>query len=128
MKILLKKYLILLLFILPISSCAKHPNVQIGKGSWYGKKFQGKKTASGERFNMYAYTAAHRSLPFNTMVKVTNLRNKRSIIVRINDRGPSSRSRIIDLSYFAAKKLGYIKDGITKLKLEVLYPQKKRRK
>ena len=125
MKNLLKKYIIMILLILPLNSCANNSTIQIGKGSWYGKKFQGKRTANGERFNMYAYTAAHRSLPFNTMVRVTNLKNNRSIIVRINDRGPYSRGRIIDLSYLGAKKLGYMKDGVGKLKIEILKTKKR---
>jgi len=69
---------------------------------------------------MYTYTAAHKTLPFNTKVKVTNLRNKRSVIVRVNDRGPYAKGRIIDLSYLAAKKLGYVKNGVAKLKVKVL--------
>lgn len=126
MKILLNKYLILTLILsFSTTACAKHPKIQIGKGSWYGKKFHGRQTASGEKYNMYAYTAAHKTLPFNTMVEVTNLANNRKIIVRINDRGPYARGRIIDLSYLAAKKLGYINKGVAKLKVKVLYRQKK---
>ena len=125
-----KKTLLLLLLLLNLttSTYAKNKRVQIGKGSWYGKRFQGKRTANGERYNMYSYTAAHRTFPFNSMVKVTNLKNGRSIIVRINDRGPYHRGRIIDLSYLAAKKLGYAKKGVAKLKIKLLYRQKKRRK
>ena len=125
-----KKTLLLLLLLLNLttSTYAKNKRVQIGKGSWYGKRFQGKRTANGERYNMYSYTAAHRTFPFNSMVKVTNLKNGRSIIVRINDRGPYHRGRIIDLSYLAAKKLGYAKRGVAKLKIKLLYRQKKRRK
>jgi len=104
---------------------SKGRNHQIGRGSWYGKKFNGRLTASGERYNMYDYTAAHRTLPFNTMVKVTNLHNGRSVIVRVNDRGPYAKGRIMDLSYLAAKKLGYTHKGVAKLKLKVL--NKKRR-
>ena len=125
-----KKTLLLLLLLLNLTTptYAKNKRVQIGKGSWYGKRFQGKRTANGERYNMYSYTAAHRTFPFNSMVKVTNLKNGRSIIVRINDRGPYHRGRIIDLSYLAAKKLGYAKRGVAKLKIKLLYRQKKRRK
>lgn len=97
---------------------------QVGLGSWYGKKFHGRKTANGEKYNMYEYTAAHKSLPFNTVVEVTNLRNNKKIKVRINDRGPYHGNRIIDLSYLAAKKLGYVTKGIAKLKLKVLYRQR----
>ncbi|CAA6809763.1 MAG: Rare lipoprotein A precursor [uncultured Sulfurovum sp.] len=126
---LLKKYLILTLLVtFSVPAYAKNKKVQIGKGSWYGKKFHGRKTANGERYNMYAYTAAHKTLPFGTVVKVTNLRNKRSVTVRINDRGPYIRGRIIDLSYLAAKKLGYVNKGVTKLKVKVLYREKKRRR
>jgi rare lipoprotein A len=127
MKLLIKRYTLLILLVISISSCtfAKNKSIQIGKGSWYGKKFQGKPTASGEPFNMYALTAAHKTLPFNTMIKVTNLKNNRSVIVRVNDRGPYSGGRIIDLSYLAAKKLGYVKKGVAKLKIKVLYRQKK---
>jgi len=76
---------------------------------------------------MYALTAAHKTLPFNTMVEVTNLKNNRKVIVRINDRGPYAKGRIIDLSYLAAKKLGYAHKGVAKLKLRVLYRQKKKK-
>jgi rare lipoprotein A len=125
MKIKLNSYLIItILFAFSTTACAKHKNIQVGKGSWYGKKFHGRSTANGEKYNMYAYTAAHKTLPFNTIVEVTNLSNNRKIIVRINDRGPYARGRIIDLSYLAAKKLGYINKGVAKLKVKVLYKQK----
>ena len=94
--------------------------VFIGYASWYGPGFHGRRTASGEIFNMYDYTAAHRTLPFGTRVKVTNLKNGRSVIVRINDRGPAKKNRIIDLSYQAAKKIGMIRDGIVKVRVEVI--------
>ena len=117
---LLTKYLVLTLFFAFSSPAyAKPKKVQIGKGSWYGKRFHGKKTANGEKYNMYTYTAAHKSLPFNTKVKITNLKNNRSVIVRINDRGPFVKGRIIDLSYLAAKKLKYVDKGVAKLKIEV---------
>jgi rare lipoprotein A len=94
--------------------------IQTGKASWYGKEFDGRKTASGERFNMYGLTAAHKSLPFGTLVKVTNVRNGLSVIVRINDRGPNLPDRVIDLSYAAAKTLRLTGYGIQKVKLEIL--------
>lgn len=120
-------YLILIVFIsLSTTACAKLNGTEVGKGSWYGKKFHGRLTASGEKYNMYALTAAHKTLPFNTMVEVTNLKNNRKIIVRINDRGPYAKERIIDLSYLAAKKLGYVSQGTAKLKIRVLYKQKKK--
>ncbi|SAK68470.1 rare lipoprotein A [Caballeronia catudaia] len=80
--------------------------VQAGRASWYGKKFQGRRTASGERFDMHALTAAHRTLPFGTYVRVSNGSKTRSVIVRINDRGPYTKGRIIDLSFAAARMLG----------------------
>ncbi len=100
--------------------------VQYGYASYYGPKFHGRRTASGEIFNMYAYTAAHRYLPFGTIVRVTNLENGKSVIVRINDRGPFKAGRIIDLSYAAAKKIGMIKKGVVKVKIEVLKWGKRR--
>ena len=126
MKNIFNKYLIIsLLLALSTSACAKNNGIQTGKGSWYGKKFHGRQTANGEKYNMYALTAAHKTLPFNSIVEVTNLSNNRKITVRINDRGPYAKGRIIDLSYLAAKKLGYINKGVAKLKVKVLYKQKK---
>lgn len=93
---------------------------QIGKASWYGPHFQGKETASGETFDMYDLTAAHRSLPMGSLVRVTNLANGSQVTVRINDRGPIYRSRIIDLSYKAAKLLGLKSAGVQTVKLEVI--------
>ncbi len=91
-----------------------------GVAGWYGKEHQGKKTASGERFNMYAYTAAHRQLPFGTRVRVTNLRNGRHTVVRINDRGPFVRGRVIDLSYIVARDLGMLETGLEEVRMEIL--------
>jgi rare lipoprotein A len=91
-----------------------------GVASYYGKEHHGRKTANGEIFDMNKLTAAHRSLPFGALVKVTNLSNQRSVIVRINDRGPYYQGRIIDLSQAAAERLEMITSGITKVKLEVL--------
>ncbi len=93
---------------------------QTGKASWYGKKFHGRKTANGEIYNMYAMTAAHKTLPLGTWVRVHNLSNKRSIVVRVNDRGPFVRGRIIDLSYTAAKKLGVVGPGTAPVKVVAL--------
>jgi rare lipoprotein A len=104
-----------------IGGCAHKPSfTQIGIASWYGKEFHKKKTASGERYNMYDLTAAHRTLPFGTRVRVTNLDNNRSVIVRINDRGPFKKGRIIDLSYAAAKKLKMLESGTAKVRVESL--------
>ena len=89
-----------------------------GKASWYGAKHHGKRTASGERFDQHALTAAHRSLPFGTRVKVTNLNNQRSVTVRINDRGPYSRGRIIDLSRRAATDLDMLRAGVAPVRIE----------
>ena len=100
--------------------------VKYGKASWYGKRFHGKLTANGERYNMYSMTAAHRTYAMNTVVKVTNLKNKKSVNVRINDRGPFYRSRDIDLSYAAAKRLGIHKKGVAKIKLEVIKCSKRK--
>jgi rare lipoprotein A len=93
-----------------------------GKAVFYGDKWHGRKTASGERFSQYKMTAAHRSLPLGTRVRVTNLSNGKSVVVRINDRGPfgRDRSRIIDLSKAAARRLDFIGDGWTRVRVEVL--------
>ena len=91
-----------------------------GKASYYGAEFHGRKTSSGEIFDMYALTAAHPDLPFGTICKVTNLSNNKSIIVKINDRGPFVRGRIIDLSYGAAKEIGGIIEGIMEVSVEVI--------
>jgi rare lipoprotein A len=88
--------------------------------SYYADKFHGRKTSNGEIFNMYALTAAHKTLPFNTKIKVTNLSNGKSVIVRVNDRGPFVKGREIDLSKAAAVQLDMIKSGTTKVKLTVL--------
>jgi rare lipoprotein A len=93
-----------------------------GNASWYGREQQGGPTASGERYNMRALTAAHRKLPMNTQVRVTNLRNGKQVIVRINDRGPYGRGRIIDLSRAAAALLDMLDAGVVPVRLEVLAP------
>ncbi len=96
---------------------------QIGTASWYGSDFEGKPTASGEPYNMYELTAAHPTLPLGTHVQVTNLRNGRAVVVRINDRGPVVPGRIIDLSYGAAKVLGVKARGLQRVRLDVVKPQ-----
>lgn len=93
-----------------------------GIASWYGKKFHGQKTSSGEPYDMYGMTAAHPTLPIPSYVRVTNPANGRSVIVRVNDRGPFHADRIIDLSYTAAWKLGYIGSGSTRVAVELLHP------
>jgi rare lipoprotein A len=95
---------------------------QVGIASWYGKQFHGKTTANGESFDMFELTAAHRELPLGTFVKVTNLRNGKWIIVRVNDRGPYVAGRIMDLSYGSARMLGF-RSGIERVRLDVLHPQ-----
>jgi rare lipoprotein A len=91
-----------------------------GEASWYGEKFQGRSTASGEPFDMYRFTAAHKTLPFHTIVRVTDPESNKSVVVRINDRGPYSDGRIIDLSYAAAADLGLVHAGVMHVELEVL--------
>ena len=96
------------------------PGVQMGKGTWYGGKFHGGPTASGETYNKNSMTAAHRTLKFNTRVRVTNLNNGRSVIVRINNRGPYGKGRIIDVSEAAARELDMIEAGVVPVRVEVL--------
>jgi len=92
----------------------------VGFASWYGQRHQGLATASGEAFDMNKLTAAHRTLPFGTRLKVTNVENGRSVVVRVNDRGPWVNDRVLDLSQAAAKSLGMLGDGVTKVEIVVL--------
>jgi rare lipoprotein A len=102
---------------------------RVGKASWYGKRYHGRTTANGERFDMNALTAAHKRLPFGTLVRVTNLSNKRSLVVRINDRGPYAGGRIIDLSRRAASILGFQRLGVVRVRVQtVRKAQRKHRK
>ncbi|MGA0555732.1 septal ring lytic transglycosylase RlpA family protein [Larkinella sp. VNQ87] len=94
--------------------------IQKGKASFYSKRFHGKKTTSGERYQNNKLTAAHLSLPMNTLVEVTNLANNQSVVVRINDRGPHGKGRIIDLAYGAAKALGMVSSGIANVAIRVV--------
>lgn len=94
-----------------------------GGASWYGKKFHGHTTSNGETYNMYAMTAAHKSLPLPTYVRVTNLKNGRQVIVRVNDRGPFHAGRIIDLSYAAASKLDMLRSGTAQVEVEAIDPR-----
>ena len=133
--------ILLLLLILPVAfSCAKKPvdttrvpkppgeggyvieegSVQIGIASWYGIDEHNNYAASGERFSKYAYTAAHKTLPLGTVVRVTNLENGRDVIVEVNDRGPFVKGRIIDLSHAPAEAIGMIRQGTVKVKVEVV--------
>lgn len=91
---------------------------QTGMASWYGRQFHGRKTASGETFDMNAMTAAHRSLPLNCYIRVTNKNNGKSVIVKVNDRGPFHGNRVVDLSYGAAKRLGITNAGVAKVSIE----------
>ncbi|MSQ49387.1 MAG: septal ring lytic transglycosylase RlpA family protein [Betaproteobacteria bacterium] len=104
----------------PVAKLA--PFRQAGVGSWYGRRYHGSPTSSGERYDMYAMTAAHPTLPIPSYVRVSNPANGRSVVLRINDRGPFHADRIIDLSYTAAWKLGYVEAGSARLEVESLLP------
>ena len=99
------------------------PYRQRGIASWYGRKFHGRRTSSGERYDMYAMTAAHTILPIPSYVRVTNLSNGHSVVVRVNDRGPFHAERIIDLSYTAAHKLGFVNAGSAQVEVEAILPR-----
>ena len=99
---------------------AKGADAMEGKIAHYGRKFTGRRTASGERFNPGALTMAHNTLPFGTKVRVTNVANKRSVVARVNDRGPTTPGRIADLSTAAASRIGMLRAGIVEAKLEVV--------
>lgn len=103
-----------------VAALTAKPYYQVGIASWYGPGFHGKRTASGEIYDMYAMTAAHRTLPFGTIVRVVDLETKRSVVVRINDRGPFVEGRIIDLSYAAAVELGMVRKGLARVGLQIL--------
>ena len=105
---------------LPAPPSANSRPYQVGTASWYGEYFVGKPTASGEPYNMFELTAAHPTLPLGTLVKVTNLRNRRCVFVRINDRGPVVAGRIIDVSYSAAKVLKFQAQGIQRVRLDLV--------
>jgi rare lipoprotein A len=93
---------------------------QIGRASWYGEDFQGQQTASGENFDMNELTCAHRSLPLGSLIRVTNLRNHKTVVVRVNDRGPMPESRVVDLSYAAARFLGFSNRGTAPVRLDLV--------
>jgi rare lipoprotein A len=103
----------------PVSEDLLRP-VQTGYASWYGKTHQGRPTTSGETFDMHKLTAAHPALPMGTRLRVTNLKNGRSVTVRVNDRGPFIDGRIVDLSYAAARKIGAIADGVVPVRVQVI--------
>lgn len=102
----------------------KNPTVQQGKASYYSKKFHGRRTASGERIHADSLTCAHRYYPFGTLLKVKHIGNGREVIVKVNDRGPYSRGRVIDLSYRAAKELGMLAQGVSTVEVSVYHPDK----
>ena len=103
-----------------IEAIKDHPQVQIGIASYYGSKFHKKRTANGEIFNMNKVSAAHKTYPLGTKVKVTNMKNGKSIKLTINDRGPYVKGRIIDLSYKAARKIDFVNQGTTKVRIDVI--------
>ncbi len=111
-----------LLLALPVLAQAGDSRKHVGTGtaSYYGKEFYGSRTANGERFNPSGLTAAHRTLAFGSRVAVTNLSNNKEVVVRINDRGPWGRGRIIDISYAAAKQIGMHRSGTARVKLELI--------
>lgn len=112
---------ILLAFVaLTFTNLTNASQLKIGKASWYGGHHHGKKTASGERFNMYANTAAHKSLPFGTLVEVTNKSNGKSVVVVINDRGPYHGNRVLDLSKAAAQQIDMTKSGTAIVEYRIL--------
>jgi rare lipoprotein A len=107
------------LLALTVAGCAT-AQAEVGSVSYYGHEFAGRRTASGETFNPEAYTMAHRSLPFGTRVRITDPASQRSVVVKVNDRGPVSRHRIADLSQAAARELGIIRRGTARILMEVL--------
>jgi rare lipoprotein A len=122
---------LILVIVLPGAGCARSAREtgisassrvwkEQGIASWYGKKFHGRRTASGERYDMHQLTAAHKTLPFGTRVRVTNLDNGRRVVVRINDRGPFIKGRIIDLSYAAARQVEMLEAGTARVRVEVV--------
>jgi len=92
--------------------------LQEGTASWYGRPYHGRRTASGQIYNMHNFTAAHRSLPFGSRIRVTNMRNGRSVLLTVNDRGPFVRGRIVDVSYRAARALNFVRAGLVPVRLE----------
>ena len=105
---------------LPRMSVAPVAEHETGVASWYGQELQGNMTASGEVYDLNGLTAAHHTLPFGTTIRVTNLRNRRSMLLRVNDRGPNLGKRLLDVSWAAAKHLGFVHSGTTRIRLEVV--------
>jgi rare lipoprotein A len=104
----------------PVAAKSSGEHQMEGVAAYYSNKFNGRKTASGQRFNNSAMTAAHNTLPFGTRVKVTNAKNNRSVVVRINDRGPTTPGRVFDLTRAAASKIGYVRSGMTEVRAEIV--------
>ena len=125
--ILLTDVFLLFLSMILLSGCAGFQKMgkstirAKGIASWYGEKFHGRRTANGEIYNMYGLTAAHRTLPFGTHLNVVNLANGKSVTVRVNDRGPFIRGRFLDLSYGAAKRLGMVQSGISRVSIRSIH-------
>jgi rare lipoprotein A len=108
----------------PRLSVVPKEKTEIGVASWYGQEFQGNTTASGEVFDLNGLTAAHLTLPFGTTIRVTNLKNSKDILLRVNDRGPFIARRVLDVSWAAAKHLGFVHSGTTQVRIEVVtYPK-----
>jgi rare lipoprotein A len=108
----------------PRLSVVPKEKTEIGLASWYGQEFQGNTTANGEVFDLNGLTAAHPTLPFGTVIRVTNLMNSKNILLRVNDRGPYIARRVLDVSWAAAKRLGFVNSGITRVRVEVVtYPK-----
>lgn len=117
-----KPYIINNIKYYPIPSSSGY--VETGIASWYGRYFHGRRTSNGERYDMYGLTAAHKILPMNTMLLVKNLENGRELVVRVNDRGPFVRGRILDLSYGSAQKLGIVRKGTANVRIYALTPSR----
>ncbi|OQW48461.1 MAG: hypothetical protein A4S09_04590 [Proteobacteria bacterium SG_bin7] len=111
---------LMLFFVISCASWQKGNYIESGNASWYGKQFHGRQTANGDKYNMFSMTAAHKTLPFNSQVKVVRRDNGNYVIVRINDRGPFIRGRVIDLSYEAAKALGIVDIGEAAVELYLI--------
>lgn len=128
-KTLFSSALIALLLFVGVDTQARvsEGHTQVGKASYYHNKFHGRKTASGAVYNKNKLTAAHKTLPLGTKVRVTDTRTGKAVVVRVNDRGPFIKGRVIDLSRAAAKEIGLVKKGVTKVKVEVLSVPKRRK-
>ncbi len=109
----------------PAVKVGKVGKVEHGKATFYGKKWHGRRTSSGERLDNYAYQCAHKTLPFGTLVKVTNKKNGKSCVVKVVDRGPFGRGMVIDLTHQAARHIGMLRDGVVSVSLETLHPDTK---